>query len=163
VAEAVSRQLHGAQRYSICQSIVRIGTLPAGAEIAVAQPQTYVNRSGDAVKGLLDKFKIPNSACLIVIDDLHLPIGALRFRRSGSDGGHNGLKSIISSIGSDFPRLRVGVGPLPPGGDTVAFVLGDFDSSEKEIIATAIAKAAEAVLFFVDQGIDKAMNRYNAG
>lgn len=150
-----------------CHSALTIGRYPVdagqGLGVVLARPLTYVNRSGQAVKELISSYAVDVSKCLVVVDDYNLPIGKLRFRRSGSDGGHNGLKSIIAAVGEGFPRLRIGIGPLPPGGDIVEFVLGHFSPEEQAQVDAAVEKAAEAVFFSLVNGVDKAMNTYNKG
>jgi PTH1 family peptidyl-tRNA hydrolase len=128
----------------------------------LAKPLTWMNLSGRAVGDLARYFKIDPVDVLIVVDDVNLPSGQLRARRSGSAGGHNGLKSIIELLGTDqFPRLRVGVGRGDPRRDLADHVLGRVGSEEKEILAEATALAAEAAELFVTQGIEDVMNRYN--
>jgi PTH1 family peptidyl-tRNA hydrolase len=135
-----------------------------GRRVYLARPKTYMNLSGLAANALLQKTELPSSQMLVVVDDYNLPLGALRFRKRGSDGGHNGLISIIEEIGStEFPRLRLGIGPVPPGvEDTADFVLSPFASSEREAVARMIETAAEAVVFAIQHRLDMAMSRYNS-
>ncbi|KTB48476.1 aminoacyl-tRNA hydrolase [Dehalogenimonas alkenigignens] len=137
-----------------------------GQEVALAKPQTYMNLSGDAVASLMRRYRVKLSDLLIVHDDLDLPLGKIRLRANGSAGGHNGLKSIIASIGSmDFARLKVGIGrPESPGverRDVVDHVLTNFGGEERKIADDAIGKAAEAIEMVVEQGLEAAMNRFN--
>jgi PTH1 family peptidyl-tRNA hydrolase len=129
--------------------------------VALVKPKTYVNNCGDALSDCLKVFKCPLSACLVVVDDYHLPLGKVRIRPGGSDGGHNGLKSIIERVGADFARLRIGIGPLPDSSDIVGFVLGRFSSDELAVLKAVLAKAEEAMAKFARSGIDAAMNAYN--
>ncbi len=138
-----------------------ISKLLYGEIAACVKPQTYVNRSGTAVKHLLKWFDVPLTSCLVIVDDFNLPLGSLRFRRRGSDGGHNGLRSIISETGDNFPRLRIGIGPVPKNSSTIDFVLSTFAVNEIEIKNKTITLAADAVAFFCKNGINKAMNRFN--
>jgi len=161
VAEALEKQLARPTRRRLAGSMVAFGELPGIGMIITARPLMYVNRSGEAVAALLSAAKLVASRCLVVADDFHLPIGKLRFRRNGSDGGHNGLKSIIAAIGQDFPRLRIGTGPLPPGTDSIEFVLGRFTEQELSIMQSAAAAAAQAIRMVCEKGIDPAMNAYN--
>jgi PTH1 family peptidyl-tRNA hydrolase len=144
-----------------CQCDFAVGRLSEGMAVAWAYPRTYMNRSGVAVKALMRHLGISPPACLVVVDDYHLPVGRLRFRSGGSDGGHNGLKSIIAAIGEEFPRLRMGIGPLPAGGDAVNFVLSRFTEGERARVEEMIAKASEAIVFYCLNGIEKSMSRYN--
>ena len=130
--------------------------------VVLAKPRTFMNRSGRAVRYLLDRFHGGVAQLLIVADDMDLPLGRLRLRPSGSSGGHLGLQSIIDELGSqDFPRLRIGIGR--PGGATapVAHVLGKFSSAEQLLEAEAVERAAQALVVFLAEGIETAMNRFN--
>src|SRR5258708_14907966 len=133
-----------------------------GQTAVLAKPQTFMNLSGPAVQRWSSFYKIDPEDVLIVVDDVNLDAGRLRLRRSGSAGGHNGLKSIIASLGTEqFPRLRVGVGRGDSGKNLSAHVLGRIEPAEDAIIEAAIAKAVEAVELFVTEGIVAAMNTYN--
>jgi PTH1 family peptidyl-tRNA hydrolase len=132
-------------------------------DLVLAWPTTYMNRSGAAVQELLTRFDIQPEAMLVVVDDFALPLGRLRLRKSGSDGGHNGLASIIATIGTqDFPRLRLGIGPAPEGMDPAEFVLGNFTESEFRQWKDMTATAADAVLHSITHRFDETMSRYNA-
>ena len=139
---------------------VRIGETP----VLLAKPQTYMNLSGESVKGLLVKHAVPRERMLVVSDDVALPVGRLRIRPSGSSGGQKGLQSIIDCLGSDdFPRLRMGIaGPhFRPGEDLADYVLERFSKAERSLLASAVDVACEAIETFVAEGIDAAMNRFN--
>ncbi len=129
--------------------------------VVVAKPSTLMNRSGAAVKKLLSRFHMDIRSVLVVVDDINLPLGKIRLRKNGTHGGHNGLKSIISYVGSDFPRLRVGIGPLPLNTEIIDFVLGDFSAQEEKEVQRAVEKAAEASMQFTRINIDAVMNRFN--
>jgi len=129
--------------------------------VLIAKPLTYMNLSGDAVGALVKKYGLSGDRCLIIVDDFQIPLGKLRFRKDGSPGGHNGLKSISAAIGAGYLRLRVGIGPLPKGASVIDFVLGGFEESERGDVDKMVKAAAEAVAFMVDNGIDAAMNKYN--
>ncbi len=134
----------------------------ASAKIILATPTTYMNRSGQAARVLLQENDLSPSQMLVVVDDINLPLGKIRIRTSGSDGGHNGLASVIEQLQTeDFPRLRLGIGPLPDNEDQVEFVLGDFDKSETEIVEKMIITASEAAIVAIEQGLDEAMSKYN--
>jgi PTH1 family peptidyl-tRNA hydrolase len=130
--------------------------------LLLVKPQTYMNLSGRAVRALLDFYKLSPQHLLVVCDDIHLPLGKLRLRPRGSHGGHNGLRDIQLHLGTEeYPRLRIGVGEPEPG-EAVDHVLGRFRASEQPIIAEAIARAAQAVECWAEQGLEAAMNRFNA-
>jgi len=128
----------------------------------IARPQTFMNRSGLAAKVLLERVGCLPQQMLVVVDDFHLPLGRLRVRRSGSDGGHNGLISVAEQVGTrDFPRLRIGVGPIDEDSNVVDFVLGEFDRSEREKLPKILDMAAEATLVTVTGGVQAAMGQFN--
>lgn len=132
-------------------------------KVVLAKPQTYMNLSGLSVRSLMDFYKIdPTSELIVISDDIALPTGQLRIRKSGSAGGHNGLKSIIANVGTDgFMRIRVGVGDKKEGSDLADHVLGHFNKSDKEIIELAAENAAEAIQMILSDGVDNAMNKFN--
>lgn len=133
-----------------------------GKTFVVIKPTTYMNLSGKAVKYWMDKEKIPLENTLVILDDLALPLGTLRLRGSGSDAGHNGLKSIQQILMTDkYPRLRFGIGSDFPKGRQVEFVLGKWKPSEVPVIKETLVKSVEAIECFATQGIAKAMNIYN--
>lgn len=130
--------------------------------VVLAWPDTLMNRSGLAAEALLDDLGLEPEAMLVVTDDLNLPLGTLRFRSGGSDGGHNGLYSIIERLGTEaFPRLRLGIGPAPDPDNLVDFVLGKFAEEEAEAVKRMVAIAAEAVIFAVCHRLQEAMSKYN--
>ncbi len=131
--------------------------------ILLAKPQTYVNLSGTAVADLRRRHRVKLPDMVVVVDDLDLPLGRLRLRPGGSHGGHNGLRSIIEAVGSDtFPRLRVGIGRPPEGMEPAQFVLTRFTAEEHAIIELALERAADAIETAVREGLQVAMNRFNA-
>ena len=134
-----------------------------GNRVMLAMPQTFMNLSGESVRELVSYYRIDVATELIVIyDDVDLPPGRIRIRKSGSAGGHNGMKSIISGLGTqEFVRVRVGVGEKPRGYDLADYVLGCFTNEEKEIMDGAFIDAANAVVAIMNEGVDAAMNRYN--
>jgi len=137
----------------------RIGFEP----VIVAKPVTYMNLSGEAVRELVDYYKInPQEELIILCDDVSLAPGQLRLRRKGSAGGHNGLKSIIEHLGTqDFMRIKIGVGEKPKGWDLAEYVLGHFSKEERKLVEESISDCAKAVLMILSEGIDPAMNEYN--
>ncbi len=133
-----------------------------GRKLILAKPQTYMNRSGLAVGALVQFYKIPFDHLLVAYDDLDLPTGALRLRPQGGSGGQKGMQSIIERLGTErFPRLRIGIGRPPGRMDAAAYVLQDFSAQEAVEIEVALQDAVQAVLTFVTEGLDAAMNRFN--
>jgi len=134
-----------------------------GHKVILAKPQTYMNLSGESIRGLVDYYKVDEEQELLVIyDDVSLDVGQLRLRKKGSAGGHNGMKSIISHLGTDmFARIRVGVGEKPKGYDLADYVLGRFSKGEREIMAGCYQRAVQATVQIVAGDIDEAMNTYN--
>ncbi len=136
----------------------------AGAEddALLLKPLTYMNLSGEAVQGLAHYFKIDPADILIVADDVNLPLGRLRVRKTGTEGGHNGLRSVARMLGTiDYPRLRVGVGMGDVRRELADHVLSRFEAEEIPGIEAAIARAADAAEAFVTSSIDAVMNTYN--
>ena len=134
-----------------------------GRSVLLMKPTTYMNLSGESVGEAARFYKIPPERVLVISDDVALPQGKLRVRRSGSAGGHNGLKNIISHLGSDqVPRIKVGVGGKPhPDHDMADWVLGKFTGQDRKVMEEAIARAADAVTLFLEQGPDQAMAKFN--
>ncbi|MCI8477551.1 MAG: aminoacyl-tRNA hydrolase [Oscillospiraceae bacterium] len=134
-----------------------------GCKVLLMKPITYMNLSGEAIGPAAAFYHIPPERVLILSDDVALPVGKLRVRRSGSAGGHNGLKNIIQHLGTDqFPRIKVGVGEKPhPDYDMVDWVLGRFGKEDQTTIEKAVQRAAEAVECLLQDGIDRAMGRFN--
>ena len=132
-------------------------------KVLLVQPQTYMNLSGAAVSALATYYKVAPERILVIFDDISLPVGRIRIRRDGSAGGHNGIKSMIQSLGTDkFPRVKVGVGAKPhPDYDLADWVLSKFSAQEEKDLGPALENAAKAALMGMDQGIDKAASAYN--
>ena len=134
-----------------------------GAQVLLMKPVTYMNLSGEAVGQAARFYKIPPERVLVISDDVSLPAGKLRIRRSGSAGGHNGLKNIIAHLGTDaFPRIKVGVGGKPhPDYDMADWVLGKLSGEDKKAVDAAVERAADAVERYIQDGPDKAMSLFN--
>lgn len=132
------------------------------------KPLTYMNRSGLAIQSVTSWYKLPPESVLVIYDDMDLPLGKTRLRLSGSAGGHNGMKSIISHLSSEnFPRLRIGIGkPKSPDAheekEVVSHVLGRFTSTENELMSSVLKFVVECVELCLQQGVEKAMNRCNS-
>ncbi len=138
-------------------------TVISGHRCLLVKPQTFMNNSGEAVREISQFYKIPPEKIIVIFDDISLPCGKLRIRRKGTDGGHNGIKSIIYHLNSDnFPRIKVGVGAKPhPDYNLADWVLSAFKKDEMEELKKAITKATEVLPFMLDGEIDKAMNKAN--
>jgi len=125
-------------------------------------PHTFMNRSGQSVVLARDFYKLANEDLLVVCDDFALPVGQLRCRAKGSSGGQKGLQDIIRALGTDeFPRLRVGIGPVPDAWEAVDFVLSKFNGEERPVIDETVRRAADAVETWAREGIAACMNGYN--
>ncbi len=133
-----------------------------GRQLIVIKPTTYMNLSGKAIRYWLDKENIPIENLFIIVDDLALPLGTMRLRYKGSDGGHNGLKNIIDILGtSAFNRMRFGIGSDFHKGEQIDFVLGKFSEEEMGLLKPYITKIYDIIKSFVMVGMDKTMNLYN--
>ena len=130
--------------------------------VILAKPTTFMNQSGFAVQGLTSFFKIEVEQLLVIVDDVNIPLGRIRFRSGGSGGGQKGLENIIYQLGrDDFTRLRVGIGREDLPEDLTGYVLGNFRKEEIPIIEETIVTSADAVEVFLKEGIEEAMNRFN--
>ena len=133
-----------------------------GSQLILLKPSTYMNLSGRAVSYWLKKENVPLENLIVICDDLALPVGKVRMRKKGSNGGHNGLGNINEVLGtSDYCRIRLGIGNGFPRGGQIDFVLGEFEDSEKELLSEAIKRAAQGVKDFTFMGADRAMNICN--
>jgi len=136
---------------------VRVGPEP----VLLVEPLTYVNRCGPVLEAICRLERVPLAKVLVVVDDVHLPLGRLRLRTRGSDGGHNGLRSIVAALGTEeVPRLRLGVGS-PEGGARSEYVLGRFPAEDRGRVASVVAQAARTVVAWVREGAEAAMERAN--
>ncbi len=130
-------------------------------DIILIKPTTYMNLSGDAISSVMSYYKIAVEDLLVVYDDLSIELGKIRFRPDGSDGGHNGIKSIIKSLGTtNFARLKVGIGPQPPI-PAEDFVLQNFYKSQLDQLKPVLKTAVEGIEFYLDEGMQKTQNFYN--
>lgn len=133
-----------------------------GQRVILVKPRTFVNRSGQAIEYLMARYSTSINQVLIVYDDINLPVGRLRLRANGSAGGHNGIRSIIESTGSqEFPRLRVGVGRPPEGSDQIGYVIGEMSPQDREATEEALKRTVLAVSSLLTESIDVTMNRFN--
>ena len=133
-----------------------------GQKVILAKPQTYMNLSGESIREIADFYKIEPENIIILCDDINLSEGQLRIRLKGSAGSHNGLKNIISHLGTqEFPRIRIGVGEKPRGMDLADYVLGRFPKEQQAVMEEAYRDAADAACMMIEEGADAAMNHYN--
>lgn len=131
-------------------------------KLVLVKPQTYMNESGIAVRPLLDYYKLPAEDLVVIYDDLDLPTGKIRLRQKGGSGGHNGIKSLISHLGTkDFNRIRVGIDRPPQENIVIDYVLKPFSKNEKEIISDACDRASDACLKWAQVPFPQVMNEYN--
>jgi PTH1 family peptidyl-tRNA hydrolase len=131
-------------------------------KLVIAKPMTYMNNSGEPIAKLSRFYKIKPKDIWVIYDDIALPVGTLRIRQAGSSGGHNGVESIIQHLGTNqFPRFRIGIGPLPTATDPAAFVLQKFSQEEELIIKRTIKTATDAVIFALENNLEKTMSKFN--
>jgi PTH1 family peptidyl-tRNA hydrolase len=142
------------------KAIVGVGRL-AGQPIILAKPQTFMNLSGESVGSLVKYYKIAPQSILVIYDELDIPFGVIRLREKGGAGGHNGMRSLIQHLGTDFARLRLGIGRPPGRMDPAAYVLQDFGRDELPLVGELLIRAAEAAESFVRDGIELTMTRFN--
>ena len=160
IDELIRRSENSAEKNQ-CQALVTTCTL-YGERVMLAKPQTFMNLSGEPVGPLMRYYKIDPSDVYCIYDDMDLPIGKLRIRPNGSSGGHNGIKSLISHIGTEnFPRFRVGIGRPLPQWTVIDHVLAPFSEESQEKVQKGIKDTVKAVLGTLEVGIDKGMNQFN--
>ena len=161
--EALARR-HGAawkNQTDALGSLVAVIHSTPELSLVLAKPQTFMNRSGKAVQDLREVLKLGTRQCLVVYDDMDLPLGALRLRERGSPGTHNGMRSVVASLATDtIPRLRIGISQAWPG-EATSHVLSEFAREQRDAVDDLIERAADAALVWALEGAPKAMNRYN--
>lgn len=170
VAEELARRLEGrpgsnGERLDRCNADLWRFQLSPTQQVLIAMPQTYMNRSGYAVRCLVESYGLEARDILVVYDEIHLPLGRLRLRPQGSPAGHRGLESVLANLGTDkVPRLRLGVAPEdgPPAGDNLPdFVLAPFEEGERELVAEMVGRATSACETWVSDGAEAAMQQWN--
>ena len=159
VIEEVARR-HGVSDWEQRPSC-ELAVITAGRLVLLSRPLTYMNRSGEAMRWLLEEFGLTPESGLVVVDDVDLPLANLRLRRSGGPGTHNGLRSLCEEVGTGFPRLRVGVRGDDMTGDLADYVLSSFTEEEADAAKAAVERAADAVESVLSGGFEAAMNVYN--
>lgn len=133
-----------------------------GKKVLLVQPQTYMNDSGRCLRQVMDFYKISSENMVVIYDDIDLPEGKVRIRAKGGPGTHNGMRSIVSNIGENFPRIRVGIGQPPHKEmDLADFVLGKFSKDSQKAMEEAISKSSQAVVELIKNGVDASMQKYN--
>jgi len=159
VVDELARRLHAApwSQRPLCD----VTSAPLGSRLLLARPLTFMNRSGTAVAWLLDHLELEPRQMLVALDDVDLDLGALRLRRSGGPGTHNGLRDICERVGTDFPRLRLGVRGRDGWQDLAGWVLSPFTADEQPLARQLVARAADAAETAVREGLDLAMSRFN--
>jgi len=156
-----------AQRHKIDVSRIRCKGLMGQGQInghkcLLIKPSTYMNLSGEAIRDALAYYKIPVTKCLVLFDDIDIPLGQIRIRESGGAGTHNGMRSIIGQLGrDDFPRIRIGIGPQPEQWDIADYVLSNVPEGNRELFWQTLNKAADAVETTLREGVAQAMNQFN--
>lgn len=159
VIDELLRRVATTNMESLCQSLV-VRADWHDLEVIFAKPMTYMNRSGGAVAALIHRFDASIEDVCVVYDDIHLDFCMLRMRRKGSDGGHNGMRSIIHALDTQaFPRLRIGIGE--PEENLIDYVLSEFSEAERAEIDSVVQRAADALETFVTDGVQAAMSRFN--
>lgn len=156
-----------AEKYGIdvrkekCKALLGQGEIN-GEKVILVKPQTFMNLSGEAIFEVMKFYKISNENVIVLFDDIDLPVGKLRVKERGSAGTHNGVKSIVSCLGTtEFKRVKVGVGKQRPGEDLVNHVLGRFSKEDRDTLDSAIERAVFAVELIIDKGVAAAMNEVN--
>lgn len=146
-------------KFKSAYNILRLGE----QKVLVMKPQTFMNLSGEAVREAAQFYKIPPERVVVVYDDVSLPVGKLRVRPSGSAGGHNGIKNIIAHLGTDrFPRVKIGIGePSDSEHGMIAWVIGVPSQSERKLLQDTFSRAIDAAVCIMEEGADKAMNKFN--
>lgn len=161
VVDAIAALLGVIVDQPVAKSMVASATWE-GTEIILAKPLTYMNASGEAVSAIARRYQLSPQEILVVYDDLDLVPGVIRLRAKGRAGSHNGMRSIINYLGTqDFPRLRIGIGPVPHGMRGVDYVLGTPEKTEWAHLQAAVEAAAQAALTWAAQGAEAAMSRFN--
>jgi len=159
VVEEVARR-HGVMGWAR-RPLCDLAVIAVGRFVLLSRPLTFMNRSGEAARWLFGEFGLTSESMLVVVDDVDLPLANLRLRRSGGPGTHNGLRDLCDEVGTDFPRLRVGVRGADMTGDLADYVLSPFTDDEASAAERAVERAADAVEAVLRDGFERAMNTFN--
>ncbi len=164
VADELARRAGAKFRRSWRFPVFQASSVQGNETILLVKPRSFMNRSGGALALLMQRKGLAPSDLIVVLDDTELECGRLRIRPRGGAGGHKGLQSVIECLGTDeVVRIRIGIGPRPPGHELVEYVLSRFTPEQREQVGRSIALAADAVECVVVEGVDRAMNRFNQG
>ena len=145
------------------QGVFGEGSGIPGDKIRLLKPLTYMNRSGEAIRAVIDWYKLPPESVLVIYDDMDLPIGKIRLRLAGSAGGHNGMKSAIAHLNTtNFPRLRIGIGRSERSPNAISHVLGKFSAQENQLMPEVLKLVVDSVELSLKQGFEKSMSLYNS-
>lgn len=131
-----------------------------GEKVILLKPQTFMNLSGESVKEVVDFYKIENDDIIVIYDDMDVDLGTIKIRKKGGPGSHNGMKSVVQYLGTDFARIRVGIGK-PEDNDFIRHVIGPIPEEEKEILDKSTTAAKDATVEIIKSGVDNAMNKFN--
>ena len=131
-----------------------------GEKVILLKPQTFMNLSGESIKEVVDFYKIENCDIIVIYDDMDIDLGTIKIRKKGNPGSHNGMKSVVKFLGTDFPRIRIGIGK-PNDNDFIKYVIGPIPEEEKEILDKSTSIAKNAVIEIIKSGVDNAMNKFN--
>ena len=131
-----------------------------GEKVILLKPQTYMNLSGESIKEVVDFYKIENDNIIVIYDDMDIDLGIIKIRKKGNPGSHNGMKSVVKYLGTEFPRIRVGIGK-PKDEDFIKYVIGHIPEEEKNILNKSTSIAKDAAIAIIKQGVDNAMNKFN--
>ena len=129
-------------------------------KVILLKPQTFMNLSGESIKEAVDFYKVENTNIIVIYDDMDIELGSIKIRKKGNPGSHNGMKSVVKYLGTEFPRVRVGIGK-PQDEDFIKYVIGPIPIEEKETLEKSTTRAKEAVVEIIKSGIDNAMNKFN--
>ena len=129
-------------------------------KVILLKPQTFMNLSGESIKEIIDFYKIENNNIIVIYDDMDIDLGIIKIRKKGNPGSHNGMKSVVKYLGTEFPRIRVGIGK-PDDDDFIKYVIGPIPEEEKEILDKSTSLAKDAAIAIIKQGVDNAMNKFN--
>jgi PTH1 family peptidyl-tRNA hydrolase len=160
VIDELARRLGLASFKVKCRSFIAESRVQ-DRKVILAQPQTFMNNSGIAVRGLLDWFKVPPAGIILIYDDVDLEAGQIRVREKGGAGGHHGVESVIAAAGTDFARVRIGIGRESLTADVTDYVLQKVPAAQREALDQAVIAASDAVEHIITQGLSSAMNRFN--
>lgn len=131
-----------------------------GKKVILLKPQTFMNLSGESIKEVVDFYKIENDNIIVIYDDMDVDLGTIKIRKKGGSGSHNGMKSVVQYLGTDFARIRVGIG-RPEDNDFIRYVIGPIPEEEQEILDKSTTAAKDAVVEIIKSGVDNAMNKFN--